>query len=502
MKSILRAVLALLVLVSISAEAQQTFPYFRPSNGILVGQNNTYVTSAATSANVISLWSGTCNASSFLRGDGSCQSASASPGGANTQVQFNNSGAFGGDAGLTYNAATDTLTSAIFTANTGVIAPILNSPGALALSSTGANDISFSTNGSGRLSITSSGEWLVGGTVGTNTQFLRSGGSGTTPSWVTVNLSNFALLDAQNGFFLNANSTASQSFINSSTGTAASYSLDVANALNAVQMGISSTTYSGSKLTGAPTGQIAYVNTNAAVPLVLGVNNTAHLTIASGGTTVSSDVQMKSTKAFATGNLVNYAWLSDSTLPSIGFRETDATTNNGTWDIAVEAEQMAFRILNDGALSPATWLNVSRTGVTPQTVGITANNFTFNSNPVVTQNTTTANASASGCTSNPTAAMRFSIHGNIANVRISLADCTSNATTYSIPVGIPAAYRPTVANQVCAIPVTDNGTRSVGYMVVATGGDIQFFTNAGTFTASGTKGLGGIGNVTCTWNIN
>lgn len=32
------------------------------------------------------------------------------PGGSNTQVQFNNSGAFGGDAGLTYNSTTDTLT--------------------------------------------------------------------------------------------------------------------------------------------------------------------------------------------------------------------------------------------------------------------------------------------------------------------------------------------------------------------------------------------------------
>src|SRR5260370_694947 len=32
-----------------------------------------------------------------------------SPGGSDTQVQFNNSGAFGGDAGLTYNKTTDTL---------------------------------------------------------------------------------------------------------------------------------------------------------------------------------------------------------------------------------------------------------------------------------------------------------------------------------------------------------------------------------------------------------
>jgi hypothetical protein len=35
-----------------------------------------------------------------------------SPGGSTTQVQFNNSGAFGGDAGLTYNSSTDALTVA------------------------------------------------------------------------------------------------------------------------------------------------------------------------------------------------------------------------------------------------------------------------------------------------------------------------------------------------------------------------------------------------------
>jgi len=34
-----------------------------------------------------------------------------SPGGSNTQVQFNNSSAFGGDAGLTYNSTTNTLTT-------------------------------------------------------------------------------------------------------------------------------------------------------------------------------------------------------------------------------------------------------------------------------------------------------------------------------------------------------------------------------------------------------
>lgn len=44
------------------------------------------------------------------------------PGGADTQVQYNNAGAFGGDAGLTYNAATDTLTAGALALSLGQIA--------------------------------------------------------------------------------------------------------------------------------------------------------------------------------------------------------------------------------------------------------------------------------------------------------------------------------------------------------------------------------------------
>lgn len=73
-----------------------TFNLFSPATGILVGSSSTYVTTAATSANVRALWSGTCNGSSFLRGDGACSAVSATPGGASNTVQYNNGGAFGG----------------------------------------------------------------------------------------------------------------------------------------------------------------------------------------------------------------------------------------------------------------------------------------------------------------------------------------------------------------------------------------------------------------------
>lgn len=202
---LLGALAALAALAALPLHAQ-TFNLFKPANGILKGATTTYVTTAAASSDVITLWSGTCNASSFLRGDGACAAVSAvtpaaltrtndtnvtltlggtpatallqatsltvgwsgtlaaarggtdgasptddgvmvgsgttwvtkivpncvdtggnhlnytqstnafscgtsgggggSPGGANTQVQFNNSGSFGGDANLTWDGST------------------------------------------------------------------------------------------------------------------------------------------------------------------------------------------------------------------------------------------------------------------------------------------------------------------------------------------------------------------------------------------------------------
>jgi hypothetical protein len=72
------SLLAGLVLVGSASAA--TFNQFSPATGILVGNSNTPVTTAATSANVIATWSGVCSSSTYLRGDGTC--ASAAPSGA------------------------------------------------------------------------------------------------------------------------------------------------------------------------------------------------------------------------------------------------------------------------------------------------------------------------------------------------------------------------------------------------------------------------------------
>lgn len=49
-----------------------TFQYFSPATGILKGNASTYVTTAAVSADIRGLWTGTCDITTFLRGDGAC----------------------------------------------------------------------------------------------------------------------------------------------------------------------------------------------------------------------------------------------------------------------------------------------------------------------------------------------------------------------------------------------------------------------------------------------
>lgn len=60
-----------------------TFNLFSPASGVLKGNPNTYVTSAAVSSDIRGLWSGTCNSTTFLRADGICSIAH------ETDPQFN-----------------------------------------------------------------------------------------------------------------------------------------------------------------------------------------------------------------------------------------------------------------------------------------------------------------------------------------------------------------------------------------------------------------------------
>lgn len=71
--------------------------------GLLKG-NGTSAFTAAVSSDVISLWSGTCNSTTFLRADGACASAGGAIGGSSGQMQYNNAGALGGTSGFSWDS--------------------------------------------------------------------------------------------------------------------------------------------------------------------------------------------------------------------------------------------------------------------------------------------------------------------------------------------------------------------------------------------------------------
>lgn len=105
--------LALLALAYASTGWGQVYSKFGPATGVLKGSTATYQTSAATSADIRGLWTGTCSASTFLRGDGACAVAGGgggTPGGSDTDIQFNDSGSFGGAAAFTWDKTTSTVT--------------------------------------------------------------------------------------------------------------------------------------------------------------------------------------------------------------------------------------------------------------------------------------------------------------------------------------------------------------------------------------------------------
>lgn len=101
------ALLALPLLVS-----AQVYNKFGPAAGVLKGSTATYQTTAAASSDILGLWSGTCNSSTFLRGDGACATAGGgggTPAGSDTQIQYNASGSFGASANFFFDRTNNVL---------------------------------------------------------------------------------------------------------------------------------------------------------------------------------------------------------------------------------------------------------------------------------------------------------------------------------------------------------------------------------------------------------
>lgn len=114
---------------------------------------------------------------------------SVTPAGANTQLQYNDNGAFGASSDLTWNAIGIALTIGTVSNPFGFIT-LGDVGGAGAIVSNGdmildGATLFFSTGGNSRLQIGAGGDFTINGSTGTAGQVLTSQGPGVPPMWVT-----------------------------------------------------------------------------------------------------------------------------------------------------------------------------------------------------------------------------------------------------------------------------------------------------------------------------
>lgn len=224
--------------------------------------------------------------------------------------------------------------------------------------------------------------------------------------------------------------------------------------------------------------------------------NTADLTV--GSSRVSSTVQIRSTRDFATGNLINYGLLVDSNNPAIGFREADAAANNGIWDIAVIGEQMQFRTLGDGVLSPVNWMTVDRTGTTINIVAISTPLLQTPGIHNGTAPTGTTNAIASG-TYTPTITLVTNVTstgaaevcqwmrvGNVVTVSGRVSAIQPTATGFvTIAISLPIASNLSSAQQAAGVAAPDTSSASAATLRGDTANDRISWTYNATATSTG-----------------
>lgn len=140
--------------------------------GLLTG-NGTSAFTAATSANVISLWSGTCNSGSFLRGDGACAAAGT---GSVTSVGLTMPGVFS----VTGSPVTTSGTLAVAASGTSGGIPYFNSATTMASSAALAANQLVLGGGAGTTPATL-------GSLGTTATVLHGNAAGA-PSFGAVSL--------------------------------------------------------------------------------------------------------------------------------------------------------------------------------------------------------------------------------------------------------------------------------------------------------------------------
>ena len=113
--------------------------------------------------------------------------------GSNTQIQFNDSGALGADAGLTYNKLTDTLTTNTVVANSFLATSLVNSAVLSVGSSVVANSLGVYTTGTVNGAVHSVGADVIANSIGVFTTGTVNGATLSVGSSVVANSTRLAL---------------------------------------------------------------------------------------------------------------------------------------------------------------------------------------------------------------------------------------------------------------------------------------------------------------------
>lgn len=165
-------------LVALSGVAvAATFNLFQPATGVLKGNASTYVTTAAISTDIRGLWTGTCDASTYLRGDGSCQTPPGTGGGTVNSVGLSAPSVFSVSGSPVTSTGTLALTFASGQTANSFLATPDGAPGAVSLRTITLTDlptIPLLTNTSGTLTV---GRGGTGATTLTNHGVLVGAGT-------------------------------------------------------------------------------------------------------------------------------------------------------------------------------------------------------------------------------------------------------------------------------------------------------------------------------------
>lgn len=460
--------------------------------------NGTSAFSAATSADIYGLWSGTCSSGTFLRGDGACAAGSA---GTVTSVALTVPSGFS----VTGSPVTSSGTLAI----SGTLNPAAGGTGVATLTgiAKGNGTSAFTTAASGDVIAT----W--GGTCSAST-YLRGDGSCQTPATggTSANPSATIGLTAVNGSastYLRSDGapalsqaiaptwTGSHTFSGAGTrisftgaGTSAQY-FTLTNTGASATIGIDNST-GGGVFAGSPAYSFG-LGTNVATDLSLGTNNTERLRIAAAGN-VTINAPSSGTALTTTATSTDYAAIFNGTARGVSIR-AGSTTSDYPLTVSNGAASVDHFIINGvGAIA----VNNGSYGTSGQVLtssgSSAAPSWTTLSNTCSTGN---YSATVTGTGGTPSVTLYYRVCGNIATVW-----STSSGTGTSIAgnAGLTGtgAITPTTQHNIPAIVISNNVSVS-GCVNANTGGG--FTLTASVSCAGGGFTTGQPVGIPANWTI-